>query len=77
MFIRLGLVLAGVCAAGFFAYEAYWTLAVACSVPGTGSPSMQLLGVALPLSVGLGVLAALALASILFAIYVLFLTKSE
>jgi hypothetical protein len=75
--IRLSFAAVALGAAAFFAYEAYWTLAVACAVPGTGSPSLQFLGVTLSLRVGLTVLVALALASALFAVYVVFLHRSD
>jgi hypothetical protein len=72
--IRLCFAVAALGAAAFFAFEAYWTLAVACA---TGSPSLQFFGVTLSLRVGLAVLVALSVASALFAAYVLFLHRSD
>jgi len=75
--IRLCLALVALGAAAFFGYEAYWTVAVAGALPGTGSNSLQFLGVTLSFPVGLTVLVALGLASALFGAYVLFLNSSD
>ena len=78
MFIlRVCLVLVAMGAAAFFGCQAYWALAVACALPGTGGYSLRLLGVTLSLPVGLAVLVGLALASALFAAYLLFLKKAD
>lgn len=70
--IRLCLAVVALGAAGFFGYAAYGSLAVATAAPGTGSPAMELLGVTVSFGVGLSILGALALASALFAVYLLF-----
>jgi hypothetical protein len=78
MFIlRLCLAAVALGAAAFFGYEAYWTIAVAGSSPGTGNASLQLLGMTLSFRVGLTILVALAVTSALFAVSVFFIYRSD
>lgn len=75
--IRLCLAAVALGGAAFFGYEAYWTLAVAGTLPGTGSNLLRLPGVTLSFPVGVAVLVVFAVAWALFAAYVLFLHRSE